>query len=177
MPVLFKSLLYGSGLAAEYMSHDYSECDPQDYDISQLRDFDKIIEILARFKWLVSSWNIVEEERYNGPATDRGSDDRAAKRALIAYYKGETIPRGKKVTKLYQKFLHYREDANRIFPEDSLVANKNKIALFIDVIKDLAAHGEKTALQRAKKDYEQLEKAITEYVYLESDLNSLKNLR
>jgi len=182
--ILFKHLMYDShysnldtgGLSKEYLQHDYSDADYTDFDYSHLRDFDKIVELIGRLWWLIKLLNIIADGAYDQPAKE--NDGTAAKDALIAFYKGEEVPRGgKNPSAKYKKYVVLRHDFNRLYPSDSIKAQKNRVELFLSVIEELARQGDKVALEKAKNDFEELRRAVTDIVLLESDLKSLKKLR
>jgi len=90
--------------------------------------------------------------------------------ALIAFYKGEKIPRGENPSKLYQLFKYYEFKPNRTGAVDSEIKNKNQIKLFENVISQLSGN----AKIKAEKDLSELKKNITSYIYFERDLKDLR---
>jgi DNA-dependent RNA polymerase auxiliary subunit epsilon len=73
MIYLFSSIFFEAQLE-EYlnMSFDFDITIPyyEKYDIKNLKDFDKVIELLALFKWIVRLKNMIETVDYNRKKTD-----------------------------------------------------------------------------------------------------------
>jgi hypothetical protein len=90
--------------------------------------------------------------------------------ALIAFYNGEKVLRGKNPTKLYQEFKYFEFEPNRTGPSDSAMKNKNQIKLFENVIRQLSGN----ARIRAERDLSELKKNITGAIFFERDLKDLK---
>lgn len=90
--------------------------------------------------------------------------------ALIAFYRGEKISRGKKPSKLYQEYKHYEFEPNRTGSADSAIKNKNQIKLFENVIRQLSGN----AKIKAEKDLSKLKKNIADAIFFERDLKDLK---
>lgn len=64
--IYFKGQVYGSGLADEYFSLNIDiESNAADYDTSNLRDFEKVIELMARFHWVISILNVIVSKSFN----------------------------------------------------------------------------------------------------------------
>lgn len=72
MIYLFASILFEAQLD-EYLNtvFDFDITIPYygKYDIRNLKDFDKVVELLARFKWIVKLKNMIETADYNGNKT------------------------------------------------------------------------------------------------------------
>jgi hypothetical protein len=66
----FLGVILYAGLAEEYlkMDIDFENTNPMDYNIKKLRDFDKVIELFARFKWLIFLKTMIEAGEYNKKA-------------------------------------------------------------------------------------------------------------
>ncbi len=86
--------------------------------------------------------------------------------ALITFYNGEKISRGKNPTKLYQRFKHYESHYNRIGPADSVIKNKNQVRLFKRIVEKLSGN----AKIKAEKDLSELKKNIAGAIYCDKDL-------
>jgi hypothetical protein len=72
MHVFFRDIIYyrspnGINLADEYYSQniDVNSSYYVVYDIRKLKDFDKVIDIMARFQWLIIMFRNVESKSYN----------------------------------------------------------------------------------------------------------------
>jgi hypothetical protein len=64
---LFLHIISSAGLTEEYlkMDVDYLHNDSRFYNIKNLRDFDKVIEFLSRFYWLIGITGVVKKQTYN----------------------------------------------------------------------------------------------------------------
>lgn len=167
LKIHFLGVIWYAGLVEEYlkMDIDFKNIWTNDYDINNLKDFDKVIELFIAFKWIIYLNGMIETGKY-----EKRSDDSTSELALIAFYKNESIPRGNN-SKLYQKFTHYSFEPNRIGHEDTVVKNKNKIKLFTRVIEKLSGE----AKNKAAAEFKKLQDNISKNIYFESDLKDLKN--
>jgi hypothetical protein len=126
------------------------------------------LENFPEYKFLLRIQSELEVKKKAGPST--------SELALIAFYNGEKIPRGKgNPTKLYLRFKHYEakgQDFNRVGPEDSPISNKYKVELFERVIANdkLSSEGK----GKAQKEFQRLKKNIKGFVYFDRDLKDLK---
>lgn len=70
MKINFLDVILYAGLVEEYlkMDIDFENANPMDYDIKNLKGFDKIIELFARFKWLIFLKTMIESGVYNKEA-------------------------------------------------------------------------------------------------------------
>lgn len=66
MDLFFWEIVNQDGLIFDYLNReiDYENTDAEEFDEKTLRNFDKIIEFMGRFRWLVELLNIVEDESY-----------------------------------------------------------------------------------------------------------------
>jgi hypothetical protein len=89
--------------------------------------------------------------------------------ALIAFYRGEKISRGKIPTKPYLQFKYFEFEPNRIGASGSVIKNKNKMKLFENVIKQLTGDARK----KAEKDLDELRRNIASDIYFDKDLKDI----
>lgn len=66
MDLFFWEIVNQDGLIFDYLNQefDYENTDESKFDGKSLRDFDKIVDFIGRFRWLVELLNIVEDESY-----------------------------------------------------------------------------------------------------------------
>lgn len=64
--ILFMFVASFSDLLSEYLDREDYVLIPADYNISTLRDFDKIIELLGQFRWAIMLVNVIENKDYSG---------------------------------------------------------------------------------------------------------------
>lgn len=70
MDLFFWEIVNQDGLIFDYLNQefDYENIDESEFDIKSHREFDKIVDFMGRFRWLVELLNIVEDESYNSNA-------------------------------------------------------------------------------------------------------------
>lgn len=64
--VLFMFVATYSGLLDVYFDKDDFVVAPCEYDITTLKDFDKIIELMGQYRWIITLSNVIENSDYNG---------------------------------------------------------------------------------------------------------------
>ncbi len=69
MYVFFRDIIYFSpiipDLASQYLCQEIDvKSRPADYDTSNLKDFDKVVDLMARFQWLINIMRVVDSGEY-----------------------------------------------------------------------------------------------------------------
>lgn len=161
--ILFKHLMYDShhsnleigGLSREYLKYDFSDADHTDFDYSHLRDFDKVVELIGRLRWLFELMNIVEGENYDKQAADKTIPRRTLADIVIQYiWEGRLITTDNKdeiaaeITKagilslkngnkLYNKHCDYIKNCTRTGDLGDDKKNRNHYQVLLRAYKNL----------------------------------------
>lgn len=156
MTILFWRVILHTGLAEEYlqMQIDFKNIFPRSYDVKNFKDFDKVIELLGRFRWLRFLKEIVDNEEYDLPAVIKKEKRTLSDIALQFVWEGNIINRqnkdvvASKLTsegiislkngnKLYYRFCFYDQKFNRTGDQAGDTKNKNHLKVMIRASENL----------------------------------------